>query len=368
MSERRTGDDQPIITVGELERRSEAVEKERVYIRQLEKDYAAKCDELRVQRSEAARPEYHFTREVDHEARAAEAGRLIGELEAAARWVDHGPPGLRSAEATPVTDPGIAALLEANGRRRPDARPALWIEGWKDACRYIRKRWEFGGDEMASDVENELDRRLCGESPKLPRCGFVSNIGDGGCVLQPGHSPGHAYVSPASALDAPLADLPNASAVPQCGHVCHSAPEGGEPYTMVCTQPKHHALHRSWNGGVWNDLAKPGFGAPPSPTPSDAPLVHLAAPNISTGANRCTTTGGKQSHYRAEVTCERCLAAGGWQGFGAGPSSRAEPEWCPECEHMSDSYTHDTACAVGIIASEDAVEKVRALLKGGETR
>ncbi len=57
-----------------------------------------------------------------------------------------------------------------------------------------------------------------------------------------------------------------------------------------------------------------------TPTPS-AVLMHLAAPGLGAGQNRCTTTGGNRTHFRADVTCEKCLAAGGWQGLGAAPSS-----------------------------------------------
>lgn len=39
-----------------------------------------------------------------------------------------------------------------------------------------------------------------------------------------------------------------------------------------------------------------------------------------------------------------------------------EPEYCDECGWRVDSYTHQNKCAVGIVASEDAVEKVRELL------
>ena len=38
--------------------------------------------------------------------------------------------------------------------------------------------------------------------------------------------------------------------------------------------------------------------------------------------------------------------------------------WCDECGYETNSFTHDTSCALGILASEDALEKVKTLLAG----
>ncbi len=58
-----------------------------------------------------------------------------------------------------TTQADIAAdKLEAQRSSSPD--PA-WVLGWRAAVRFIRERWEFGGDEMARVLESEMDRRLC---------------------------------------------------------------------------------------------------------------------------------------------------------------------------------------------------------------
>jgi hypothetical protein len=37
-------------------------------------------------------------------------------------------------------------------------------------------------------------------------------------------------------------------------------------------------------------------------------------------------------------------------------------DWCAECNHEATSYTHYNMCPVGIVRSEDAVDRVRTLL------
>ena len=47
---------------------------------------------------------------------------------------------------------------------------------------------------------------------------------------------------------------------------------------------------------------------------------------------------------------------------GTKDTAQESGDWCAECSRHTSSYTHQELCATGIAASENAREKVRAML------